>query len=301
MKCPACQTSLVDDAKFCLKCGQQIPRCPTCGEAILTRCKFCGKDGTAVPQELQDLLPDAPAAFVLEPQRSFCVKCGKEISLGRKLCGACASKEGNRVSRHKSQNASDDKQKILILVIAVVAVVVLLLACVTCAIAVRRSIFKGKDSQTVSQVGSGWLQTGDEKPEPATLPAVTEPPATAAPTQAPTEPTEPPTEAPTEAPTKPAPNIDSRLLYVIENCDSMYLTESDLSGFDKEMCRIARNALYAKSGRKFNDASLQDFFEQFDWYHPTVEPSAFSGSMFNKYQSANLNLISNYEHERGYR
>ena len=78
MKCPACQTSLVDDAKFCLKCGQQIPRCPTCGEAILTRCKFCGKAGTAVPQELQDLLPDGgstPSAPLFSP-------LGEKMQLG---------------------------------------------------------------------------------------------------------------------------------------------------------------------------------------------------------------------------
>ena len=130
---------------------------------------------------------------------------------------------------------------------------------------------------------------------------------TETPAEAPTEaPTEPPTEAPTEAPTEPpteAPTIPQygTLLYFIEYCDKMYLTVYDLDHLTAAECRILRNACFAKDGRKFNDASLQAYFNQFDWYEPIYEPDSFPKSILNDYQSANITLIGDYEHAKGYR
>ena len=91
------------------------------------------------------------------------------------------------------------------------------------------------------------------------------------------------------------------LEYWVSYCDSQFFAEEDLVTFGKEECLIARNAVYAKSGRKFNDASLQTYFAQFNWYHPTVSPSEFSNNMLNATQLHNLNLILTYETNRGYR
>lgn len=91
------------------------------------------------------------------------------------------------------------------------------------------------------------------------------------------------------------------LQYWIEYCDTKRLAENDLETFDADDCRLARNAIFAKSGRKFNDDSLQAYYEQFDWYHPTVSPDDFSNSMLNDIQSYNLDLIIAYEESRGYR
>ena len=104
------------------------------------------------------------------------------------------------------------------------------------------------------------------------------------------------TKAPTEATVELTP-----LQYWIEYCDIQRFTQEDLETFDAEECRLARNAIFAKSGRKFNDASLQAYYEQFDWYHPTVSPDSFSNSMLNDIQSYNRDLIVMYEESRGYR
>lgn len=89
--------------------------------------------------------------------------------------------------------------------------------------------------------------------------------------------------------------------YILPDSDSRYLTRSDLKGFSKEECRLARNEIYARHGRKFDDASLTEYFSQFSWYHPTIEPDSFDDSMFNAMEIANRDLIVQYEKEQGYR
>jgi N-acetylmuramoyl-L-alanine amidase len=93
---------------------------------------------------------------------------------------------------------------------------------------------------------------------------------------------------------------DDAVLYFILYSDSQYFTEDDLKNFDADMCRYARNGIYARLGRKFADDSLTEYFSAFDWYHPTIEPEDFSESLLNKYQQANRDLIVNYEKEHGF-
>lgn len=94
--------------------------------------------------------------------------------------------------------------------------------------------------------------------------------------------------------------VDDRLAWFLDRCDSEYLTRTDIEGFDAEMCVYARNGVYARSGRKFLDADLQRYFEQFDWYEPTVEPAQFTGDMLNEYQNYNIALVLSYEQDHGY-
>ncbi|MBQ9149083.1 MAG: zinc ribbon domain-containing protein [Oscillospiraceae bacterium] len=96
-------------------------------------------------------------------------------------------------------------------------------------------------------------------------------------------------------------DADDALTYFVENCDKIQFTTADLEGFDKEMARIARNAVFAKSGRKFKDAELQAYFEQFDWYEPKYDPSSFDTDLLNSIQDSNLVLVTEYETARGWR
>ena len=93
---------------------------------------------------------------------------------------------------------------------------------------------------------------------------------------------------------------DERLIYFLEHCDTEYLTQADVEGLDEQSCLYALNGIYARSGRKFADHSLQSFYEQFAWYRPEVEPAMFTGDMLNEFQNANLTLILNYKTEMGY-
>ncbi len=95
-------------------------------------------------------------------------------------------------------------------------------------------------------------------------------------------------------------DMDGQLVYFIEHCDSETFTRADLEGFDEQMCTYAVNGVYARSGRAFQSQDLQEYFDQFDWYEPTVAPEAFTYDLFNDCQSANLTLLLAYQEEQGY-
>ena len=58
---------------------------------------------------------------------------------------------------------------------------------------------------------------------------------------------------------------------MIEGSDSRYIDRNDLSGFSAEDCRIARNEIYARHGRKFLDSSLQEYFDGMDYTNRQVK------------------------------
>ena len=89
--------------------------------------------------------------------------------------------------------------------------------------------------------------------------------------------------------------------YLLADSDSRYLTEDDLAGFTAEQCRLARNEIYARHGRRFKDPALQRYFDSLSWYNGTIEPSDFNDNVFNSYERANCRLIVQYEQEHGYR
>lgn len=89
--------------------------------------------------------------------------------------------------------------------------------------------------------------------------------------------------------------------YILPDSDSRYLSLSDLAGMTKEECRFARNELYARHGRIFDDAELQDYFDAKDWYMGTVSSEDFDEGILNDYEMKNRDLIVEYEEEMGYR
>lgn len=89
--------------------------------------------------------------------------------------------------------------------------------------------------------------------------------------------------------------------YILPDSSSRFLSKSDLNGLSAEECRIARNEIYARHGRMFNDEALQAYFDSFDWYYPSIQPDDFEEAMLNEYERANTELIVEYEMEQGYR
>ena len=49
------------------------------------------------------------------------------------------------------------------------------------------------------------------------------------------------------------------------------------------------------------DEALQQYFESFDWYIPTIQPEDFEESFLNEFVIANRDLIVEFEIEQGYR
>lgn len=89
--------------------------------------------------------------------------------------------------------------------------------------------------------------------------------------------------------------------YILENSDVEYLTKKDLVGFSAEQCRLARNELYARHGRLFDDENLQKYFDNCSWYQGRIPASDFEESMLSEVEIANRDLIVEYEKEMGYR
>lgn len=117
------------------------------------------------------------------------------------------------------------------------------------------------------------------------------------PTVSQTEPDTVPTVPQTEtAPTTVALNND----FVLPDSSTRVLDKSELAGLSAEQCRIARNEIYAKHGRMFDDAGLQNYFNSCSWYHGTIPADRFSDTMLSDIEIQNRNLIVSYEKEKGY-
>ena len=100
---------------------------------------------------------------------------------------------------------------------------------------------------------------------------------------------EPVTQASTEAQSE----------YILPDSDKRYYTKSELSGLTLNELRIARNELYARHGRIFNDGGLQAYFESRSWYHGTILSNDFKDELFfNDYEKKNRDLIVEVENEK---
>lgn len=142
------------------------------------------------------------------------------------------------------------------------------------------------------------------------------------PTQTPVEfpvetPVEPPAETPVEIPsdapsdlppnlwdeeleeiTDPVETLPAEAFYIIPDSDSRYLTEADLAHLTDAELRLARNEIYARHGRMFSSADLQEYFDQQPWYCGTIAPNDFDQSILNAYESKNAAFILEYENGR---
>lgn len=83
--------------------------------------------------------------------------------------------------------------------------------------------------------------------------------------------------------------------YVLPGSSNQYLSASDVKNLSSYQLMIARNEIYARHGRKFNDSELQTYFNSKSWYKGTVNPEDFSTSVFNDYEIKNIQLIQSYE------
>ena len=89
--------------------------------------------------------------------------------------------------------------------------------------------------------------------------------------------------------------------YIFPESHFQYLKKWELEGLSKEELKIARNEIYARHGRMFQDDSLQAYFNSCSWYTPSIAPEDFKESMLNEVEIENRDLIVSYEKEMGYR
>lgn len=88
--------------------------------------------------------------------------------------------------------------------------------------------------------------------------------------------------------------------FILPDSSVRVLDKSELAGFSAEQCRLARNEIYAKHGRMFDDAGLQNYFNSRSWYHGTIPAKQFNDNMLSDIEIQNRNLIIAFEKEMGY-
>lgn len=110
------------------------------------------------------------------------------------------------------------------------------------------------------------------------------------------EPAPMPTAEPTPAPvTTPQATQQPEYYYILPYSDSMYYTEADLQGMSWRDCSLARNEIFARRGRLFVNAEIDEYFRAQAWYSGYILPADFDPGVFNEYELANIKLISDYE------
>lgn len=138
--------------------------------------------------------------------------------------------------------------------------------------------------------------------EPPTKPA-TEPPtqpvteATAPETEPPTEPrqeepaamTEPP---PTEPPVTEPPEPDFAVTgYILPNSSTEYLTWEDYASLSRWEMVLARNEIFARHGRLFQNEDIQAYFNSCSWYKGTIAPEDFDTSVMSDIEVQNVRTL----------
>lgn len=281
MKCLNCGNEIQEDAKFCTICGTRIPRCPSCHRVVSAGMRFCTFDGTPLTQETREMDPEPQEPVRPEPMPV----------------------------RPEPVQTIPSKKKSYVLPVILVILLVLGIAGVLCYFVLVKDVDLGAFLQrdhkiTVSEERNALEDLPETEPEteekeaPSDRDETQEEQADTMEDAAVWE--QESGESEPEVIQEETVVVDP-IEYFLLNCDKVYFTKEDLVGLDADMCRIARNGIYARLGRKFRDEELTRYFEQYDWYVPTIEPDDFSDDMLNEYEITNRDLIVEYEEEQGYR
>lgn len=82
--------------------------------------------------------------------------------------------------------------------------------------------------------------------------------------------------------------------YIFPTSDTKKLTARIVQSLSKSDIRLAINEIYARHGRRFDDTSLQEYFNAKEWYSGTVNAKDFDEGVFNKIEKYNIRLLSKY-------
>lgn len=86
--------------------------------------------------------------------------------------------------------------------------------------------------------------------------------------------------------------------YVLPDSDTKLLTDADVSGLSAYDLYLARNEIFARHGRMFENEDLKAYFESKDWYNGTISPQEFDAditSRLSDVEQANIEMIKKYE------
>lgn len=83
--------------------------------------------------------------------------------------------------------------------------------------------------------------------------------------------------------------------FVFPLSSTVLLTEDDLLNYSDNELAIARNEIYARHGRQFQDFYLSNYFASCSWYEGRVSPEAFDDAVLNQIEKDNIQIIKKAE------
>lgn len=177
-----------------------------------------------------------------------------------------------------------------------------------------------RTEQTETQVPGDGQERQTDPPQtdppqtdpPQTDPPQTDPPQTDPPQTDPPQTDPPQTEPPQTDPPQTEPDdgyqdgwgeeeepIYSGGGYILPNSSSELLSRDSLVGMTASDLMLARNEIFARHGRMFEDEWLQSYFDSQSWYQGIYSPSEFSYDLLSSIEVQNINTILAYEVELG--
>lgn len=87
--------------------------------------------------------------------------------------------------------------------------------------------------------------------------------------------------------------------FIFPDSDKRRLSKSELEGKNEWECKIARNEIFARRGKIFDDPELQEYFENCSWYEGKNFQYEYS-EYISEIEAYNVQLIREYENEHGY-
>lgn len=79
--------------------------------------------------------------------------------------------------------------------------------------------------------------------------------------------------------------------FILPRSDSRIVPDEEIEVLSAEEKLLARNEIYARHGRKFDNKEIQTYFDRQPWYLGTIEPEDFDESDLNDYERKNLSAI----------
>ncbi len=77
--------------------------------------------------------------------------------------------------------------------------------------------------------------------------------------------------------------------------DKKYYTKEEFENEPMLVIHLAKNEIYARHGYIFADKDLYNYFMGCIWYSPTCDTADFDDSIFNEYERANLEILTDLD------
>lgn len=87
----------------------------------------------------------------------------------------------------------------------------------------------------------------------------------------------------------------SNVLEPLFETDKKYYTKEEFESEPMLVIHLAKNEIYARHGYIFNNEDLYNYFMGCIWYSPTCDSTDFDDNIFNEYERANLEILSDLD------